>query len=256
MRRENRIFDSSAGKVKVLKVEVTESDGFAKLANLRGELKLAERVGSLENEDLDLRQAREALLACIKSFQHSRYELSRAISRYKIYFKAEGSWTRAAKLIAESIGTSERTVLRIAEEYEFASQLPELTRDAMVEQKLDPAAGKNAGLVENLLELPAPETREQAVAEVKVASQAHLEKKQAAKKATAKLSRKDDLEQFAQRILRQFKERCRSATPEQRDAEVRYVLELVVNTVRADIREQRQYGRPSLVSKPAMKEAA
>ncbi|HEV2132630.1 MAG TPA: hypothetical protein VGR47_00060 [Terracidiphilus sp.] len=237
-------------------MEVIESDGFAHLANLRSELKLAEAAGSLDTYDLELKNAREAVLHWVKSFQHSRYELGRAILRYKTYFKKEGSWTRAAKLIAESIGTSERTVHRIAEEYEFASHLPEITRDAMVEQKLDPAAGKNAGVVGKLLEMPPPQTREEAAAMVKSASQADVEMKRSGRKVVAETSPKDGLDQFAQHILRQFKEHYRSATPERRDAEVRYILELVVNTVGADVHELRQYDRPALVPKPEARKAA
>ena len=245
-----------AGKVKVKKVEVIESDRVANLANLRRELKLAEGTGSVESENRSLRQARETLISRIESFQNSRYQLGRAIAAYKSFFKQEGSWTRAAKLIADYIGTSERTVHRIMEEYESASHLPEITLDAMMEQKIDPAAGKNADLVENLLEMPAPETRDEARAAVRVVSQAHLEKKRLARKPIAKFSGTDDLDQFAQRVVRQFAERYRTATPEHRDAEVRYVLEMIVSSLRADIRELRQFARPALVPRPEAKDAA
>ncbi len=78
----------------------------------------------------------------------------------------------------------------------------------------------------------------------------------AARKPAAKFSQDDDFDQFAQRIVRQFEERYRAATQEHRDAELRCVLELVVNSLRADIRELRQFARPSLVRRPKVKDAA
>ncbi len=256
MRRWNRIFDSGAGKVEVRKVEVVDSDAFAKLANLRHQLKAAEKADSVEGGILALKQTRETVIAAIQAFQHSRYALGRALCAYRSYFKAEGSWTQAVKIIAENIGVGERTVYRLMEGYESASRLPQTMLEVLEEQKIDPAAGKNSDLVDNLLEMPAPKTREEAASAVKAASQSHLEKKRAAKKAIAKLSQRDGLDQFAHRILKQFGERYRSVKAERRDEEVRYILELVVNTLRSDIRELRQYGRPALVPKPTMKEAA
>lgn len=42
----------------------------------------------------------------------------------------------------------------------------------------------------------------------------------------------------------------------QRDLEVRYVLERIVNTLRADIRDLRQFSRPALVPRPSKREVA
>jgi hypothetical protein len=75
-------------------------------------------------------------------------------------------------------------------------------------------------------------------------------------KKTKKATPKPDLEAFAERVVKQFEDRYRSATPQQRDAEVRYILELQVNRLRAPIRELRQFGRPTLVPKPKKQGAA
>ena len=120
----------------------------------------------------------------------------------------------------------------------------------MREQQIEPAAAKNSDLVEILLKMPEPKTSEKASAVVLEAL-----KKQVLQKAK-KASVKADLETFSERIVKQFEDRYRSATPQQRDAEVRYILELLVNRLRAPIRELRQFGRPTLVPKPKKQGAA
>jgi hypothetical protein len=190
------------------------------------------------------------------AYTKSRFDFGRALRQYKQHYKAERGWMEAASVIANAIGRDPRTIFRIIEDHERATQLDPVVLEVMEERGIDAAAPKNAAMVANLLEMPAPKTREEAASAVKAASQSHLEKKRAAKKAIAKLSQRDGLDQFAHRILKQFGERYRSVKAERRDEEVRYILELVVNTLRSDIRELRQYGRPALVPKPTMKEAA
>ena len=144
----------------------------------------------------------------------------------------------------------ERTVFRIIEDYERATQLPPIILEAMLEQQIESAAAKNIDVVETLLKMPEPKTSEKASTVVREAFKTHVLKK------TKKVSPKPDLEAFAERIVKQFENRYRSTTPPERDAEVQYVLELVVNTLRAPIRELRQFGRPALVPKPAKRGAA
>jgi hypothetical protein len=64
------------------------------------------------------------------------------------------------------------------------------------------------------------------------------------------------IEEFAARMVRLFEDRYRFVKPQETDAEVCYILELMVNTLRVPITELRQYSRPALVPKPTMKEAA
>ena len=42
------------------------------------------------------------------------------------------------------------------------------------------------------------------------------------------------------------------ATPQERDREIQYILEGVVNTLRSGVRELRHYSRPDLVPKPTL----
>ncbi|MDR5727629.1 MAG: hypothetical protein RB191_09405 [Terriglobia bacterium] len=60
----------------------------------------------------------------------------------------------AAKVIAAAIDCDEKTVFRIIEDYEPASQLSPITLEAVLEQNIDPAAAKHARVVENLLRIP------------------------------------------------------------------------------------------------------
>ncbi len=200
--------------------------------------------------DQSLHQARESLIGALRVYTHSRYHLGRALHVYKRYFKAERAWMEAAKLIAAAIDRDEKTVFRIIEDYERASQLPAITLEAMLDQKIDPAAARNARVVENLLRIPEPKTSEDASAVVTGAFKSHVQQK------TQKAPAKTGLEAFAERIVKQFEDRYRSSAPQQRDAEVKYVLELLVNTLRAQIGELRQFGRPTLVPKPPKQGAA
>jgi hypothetical protein len=169
---------------------------------------------------------------------------------YREYFKAERAWMEAAKLIAIAIDRDVKTVFRMIEDYESASQLPAITLEAMREQNIEPAAAKNSDLVETLLKMPEPKTSEKASAVAREAFKTQVLQK--AKRASVKL----DLEAFAERVVKQFEERYRSDTPQQRDAEIQYILELLVNRLRAPIRELRQFGRPTLVPKPPKQGAA
>jgi hypothetical protein len=200
--------------------------------------------------DKSLRQAREGLIGALRTYSHSRYDLGRALRAYREYFKVERAWMEAAKVIAAAIDRDEKTVFRIIEAYEKAAQLPAMTIKVMLDQDIDPAAAKHARVVEKLLRIPEPKTSEEAAADVTEAFRTLVLEK--AKQASAK----PDLEAFAERIVKQFEDRYRSAAPQQRDAEVQYILELLVNTLRAPIRELRQFGRPTLVPKPPKQGAA
>ncbi|HUZ95500.1 MAG TPA: hypothetical protein VMU57_11355 [Edaphobacter sp.] len=63
----------------------------------------------------------------------------------------------------------ERTVFRIIEDYERATQLPPIILEAMLEKQIEPAAAKNIDVVETLLQMPKPATREDAHTAVSVA---------------------------------------------------------------------------------------
>lgn len=233
--------------IKEIKIE-----RFDNLANLREQLRKWEPAHFATGTQ-DIHQARESLIAAIRSYMNSRYHLGRTLRAYRAFFKPEHMWGEAAKIIAAFIGKSERSLYRIIRDFERADRLPAITMEAMLEQNVDPAAHKHAEAIEELLEMPEPQTREEAataVAAVAKRQTTQKRKKVASVRATA------DVEVFANRIVKQFEDQYRSATPAERDEEVRYVLERVVNTLRAPIRELREFGRPALVPKPAKREAA
>jgi hypothetical protein len=170
---------------------------------------------------------------------------------YKGYFKPEKQWMAAAKVIGAALNRDEKTIFRIIEDFERADQLPAITIEALLEQNIDPAAHKHAEAVEDLLEMPEPETSEEAAAAVATAM-----KRRSAQKGTNTSSGTAEvgMEERADRIVKQLEPWYRSASPEHRDGQLQYVLEHVVNTLRSPIRELRQYSRPALVPKPATRE--
>jgi hypothetical protein len=159
-----------------------------------------------------------------------------------------------AQIIAETINRDERTIYRIIEDFERASQLSAIVLDAMEAQKIDPAAPKNAPMVQKLVTMPTPETTKQAEAVVAVVHSEHVLRRKEAK--ARKKPHEESVHEFAARVLRQFENRFASIPSLQRDSEIRFVLELIVNTLRSEIRELRQYSRPSLVPKPRGREVA
>ena len=227
----------------------THVERFDKLSNLSKELQRIEKT-YIHTESAELAKTRNSVVGGLQAFGNSRFQLGRVLRQYKLHFKSGHGWVAAAKLIAAAMDREERTVFRIIEDYERASQLPPIVLEAMREQQIEPAAAKNSDLVETLLKMPEPKTSEKASAAVRQAL-----KKQGLQK-TKKDAPESDLEAFAERVVKQFEDRYRSATPQQRDAEVKYILELLVNRLRAPIRELRQFGRPTLVPKPKKQGAA
>jgi len=236
-------------------MEVPNDMLFAKLANLRNELKSVEKTASLACENPGLKQARERLLAALDLCDRTRYKLGEALWNYRGYFKAEQVWMKGVKVIASAIGCSERTVHRIISDYESAAKLPTITRDAMMQQQIDPAAGKNAPLVEKLSQIPEPNTPEEAASIVATAHHDHVTRRKH-EKTVGKKARTIDLEEFKESMVGRFEGYFSSVSPDVRKVQVLYVLEQIVNTLRVDIRELRQFSRPSLVPKPGVKEAA
>ena len=222
---------------------------FDKMSNLSTELQRVEKT-YIPTESAKLAQTRNSVVGGLQAFGNSRFQLGRVLRQYKMHFKSGHGWVAAAKLIAAAMDREERTVFRIIEDYERASQLPAILLEAMLEQQIEPAAAKNIDVVEALLRIPEPKTSEKASAVVREAFKTHVLQK------TKKASAKPDLEAFANRIVKQFEDRYRSAAPQQRDAEVQYILELLINSLRAPIRELRQFGRPTLVPKPSKQGAA
>jgi hypothetical protein len=231
-----------------------ETSKFDKLSNLKAELKNVERF-YFRLKTIGLAQARNSLVENLPAYIKSRFDLGKLLLKYKRLFKEERGWIAAAEVIAGAIDRDLRTVLRIVDDYERAVQLPPIVLDAMRGQHLDPAAAKNIPILENLVQMPNPETREAAAEAVAKAVQKHEAQKKEKRKAATKPSEMG-LEVFAETVVKLFKERFQSASPSEKSTVVQFVLELVVNTLQVPLQELRQYGRPTLVPKPVMKNAA
>jgi hypothetical protein len=254
VRRSIQISGSDAEKEESLVDEATQSR-FDNLSNLSGELGRVEGI-YVQEITVELTNARNSVVGAVMGYSNSRLTLGRALRNYRLHFKADHSWVAAAKIIAAAFGCDERTVYRYIEDYERASQLPAITLEAMADQKIDPAAARNAGIVENLLQMPHPTTRAEASRPVATAHQKHLAgKMQHAKRTPSKLA-EVSVEEFAAKIVRQFVNRYRSLAPQLRDSELQFVLELVINTLRSDIRELNMFDQQALVSKPKLNDAA
>jgi hypothetical protein len=219
-----------------------------KMSNIKCQLKELE-AKHVANQSGELRQTRECLLGALRTYGSSRYELGRALRLYKGHYKAERGWMAAASIVAAAIDCDERTLFRILDDYERAAQLPAIVLEAMQDQNIDPAAHKHAALIEELVQIPEPRTGEEARVVVAGAIKELVERKKQKRKAISK-SITTDVEEFANKVVRQFQDRYPSAPTEDRDEEVQYVLELVVNTLRAPIVELRQFSQPALVPKP------
>jgi hypothetical protein len=230
-------------------VNIISSDLFANLAKIRVDLKAAEKTAGLECEDRDLRQAREVVIGAVSGHLHSRFELGRALWTYKTYFKAEHGWVRAAAIIAAAIQTSERTLMRIVAAYERAAGLPATTLALLDDHGVDPAVEKNRALVEDLLEMTDPATREESKSVVVSAIETHLAQRRERQNREAKKG-PVDLKQFADHLATLFKKRYRHFAPERRDAELRHVLEVVIATLGVEIPALRRYDNPTLVPSP------
>ncbi len=231
-------------------VGVRKSD---KLSYLADRLKALEQ-GQVNKGGVELNRARTAVVMIVSAYRETRFNLGRVLHEYKAYFKAERGWTAAAQAVADAISRDERTVYRIIANYERASHAPTILLEAMEAQKIDAAAPKNAALIQKIVEMPAPATPTEAkeiVARVSNEIAVMKRERRAARKSVTK-----DIEEFAGAMVRQFESQFGKMPPRQRDAELRYVLERIVNTLRADIKTLRQFSRPALVPNPASREIA
>ncbi|MFP5209690.1 MAG: hypothetical protein ACLGRW_10415 [Acidobacteriota bacterium] len=229
----------------------------AKSDNLSDFSTKLKNVESIYIQDIsaELAHARNSVAGALPGFRSSRMNFGRILRAYKLHYKAARGWTAAMKVIAEAMGCDERTVERIIDDYERASQLPSVTLEVMAEQKIDPAAAKNAPVVDKLVRMPPPATREEAAEAVRAAIRDHVAQKKAVNNVAAKPAEMG-VENFTAHVVKLFEQRYRSMAPAQRDAELRYVLEVVTNTLRAGVTNLRQYSRPALVPKAVIEDAA
>lgn len=194
-------------------------DNLSTLARQLRELELAE-MGDLRRE---VSHTRNALIAVLKDYAYTRYQFGRLLHAYKAFYKPEGRWLAAAKLIGAAIRRDERTIFRIVEDFERADQVAPILLHAMGEQQIDPSAPKNDDIIEDLKQAPPTASPRQAAKIVTKAVKAHAERKKAARE-----SRKNEkLEDFVERIARFFLARYAGLPQEQSKAEMERILRLL-----------------------------
>ena len=155
-------------------------------------------------------------------------------------------------MIAAAIGRGERTVFRILEGYERAEQLSALTIEAMLDQNIDPAARKHVEIVEQLHDLPEPETREEAAAVVTKTVANHVAKK----KSLAAAKRQISSQEFASYVAMLFQNRCRSASVEEKTIELKCVFKHVAGVLGVSIDQLGHFGEDPLVPRVGKEVAA
>jgi hypothetical protein len=213
----------------MMRVITANTDQFANLANLRLELKAAEQRSELDSEEAQLKQAREVLINTMQTYHRSRFELGRALWGYRAPYKANRGWMPAAKTIAAFLKLSLRTLFRIIDDYESASNLPRLTLEALQQLDVDPAAAKHRELVGDLLGMSEPKTRDEAIAATARAVEKHNTAKQEGKTSLAKGQGKETAEAFANRLVAQCLRRYSALDLKVRDADARCVVDHVVS---------------------------
>ena len=98
-------------------------ENFASLTDLEQKLKKIEAenitVGGLVNEDIEA--ARLDVVLAIKHVYLSRFSLGKALSVYRVHFKADRVWMEVANAIADEMHLSEKTVRNIVSDFEQLS---------------------------------------------------------------------------------------------------------------------------------------
>jgi len=222
--------------------------------------KLPVQLQAIEKEHLNitsasLTRARTEVVMIASDYRKSRFNLGRVLHAYKAHFKAERGWTVAAQAIGDAIDRDERTVYRIIDDYERASRVAPILLEAMVDEKIDPAAPKNAKLVEKLIQMPAPSSRKEATAVVKRAHkgiEARKKEERAVKQPVAQ-----SLDNFTAEIVRKFERRYKNVARDKKlESEVRYVLEQIVNDLDVNIRDLRRFKRLDQIPRPLFRVVA
>jgi DNA repair photolyase len=172
-------------------------------ADLAGQLRAVEA----EFEAAGSTEVRSGLLQAVYEYRRSHYRLGRALYAYKtkITFRQDQGWTRVAQLVAASLGVDVRTVFRRIAEYAQVAELPVATITALENASVDPAARKNADLVDRVAELTSPDSTEDeakaAVAQAKVETAANRPRRQAKQKRPPK-NRIDAAVEFLSSLFR------------------------------------------------------
>lgn len=161
--------------------------GLDNLSNADALLREVEVEQDVDNDDGRAFDARKETIDALRHYHDSRFNLGRALAAYKVFFIERGGWVQAAKVLGRAINRDEKTIFRIIEDYERASQVPLEALKELESQGIDPAARKNAAIIDNLLTMPRAEMESdpkmvvgvavKAINAVKVAKKAKTPKK-------------------------------------------------------------------------------
>lgn len=200
-------------------------DNLSTLAHQLRELEDAHTAGM----SVALSQTRNSLMAMIGDYTHTRYHLGRFLHVYKAFYKAERGWRAAAKVIAAALDRDERTVYRLIEDFERAAQVAPILLEAMEDQHIDPAAPKNADMIEDLVQSTPPASHEEAAEIVSSAIKAHDQRK-----ATRQARRKAEPD-FVHRVVSLFRARFARVPEEQAKEEMEKVLSRVAKELGVEL---------------------
>jgi hypothetical protein len=202
--------------------------GLDDLSSLAAELKNVERQHI--PGDFWLEEARSALVLNLQSYRNSRFHPGRVLREYRRHYKVERGWQAAARVIAVYLHCDERTVSRIIKDYERVAKLQEVIVEAMEQEHCDPAAMRNAPIVEELQSQPPPSSREEASEIVAAAISHHRTRRRRARR-----NKPEAAENIANRILGVIRKWAVILPPENRQSETGFVLNAVAKGLGFDI---------------------
>ena len=201
--------------------------GFDNLATMQERLRKIEEFHIPEGHP-DLQQARNGLINPAIDYRRNSFAFGRALWIYRKIFKAHQGWMEAAQVIADEVGASPRTLFRVIADYERAQGLSPAFAAELIEEQIDPAARKNAGMVNQLVRMPAPATIEEARAVVTTVIQKNRTRKAATGASAHKSHRREPLDRFTSSIVGQFTDRFGGVPSQEKTEQVLRVLRSVL----------------------------
>jgi hypothetical protein len=128
------------------KPETDKLEGFSTLV-----AELREIETECEVED-DLTDIHSCLLDVVRS---NRYRLGEILHRYRVAVLRHGAWLPACEVFGRHLGKSSRTIREIARDYARVEGVPAEVIDELETAAIDPAAKRNAKVVEMAQQLTA-----------------------------------------------------------------------------------------------------
>ena len=123
--------------------------------NLSG---LSERLREIEKgraaDRSGISDSRLAVVNAVEGYRKTRYRLGETLSIYKTFFIEQRGWLAVAKAIADALGCDERTIRRIVSDFERVSAVPAAVIKALENAGIDPAARRNATMIDRILRMP------------------------------------------------------------------------------------------------------